>query len=342
MAVMQLPIDSQDVLSLPPCVVLYGPPGAGKTFEMARAFSNTLYIQSSPSILHAYAHYVKVNPDKKLRLPTRVTLDEATVAKHYGGSIEAAIIGVAEQFIAACDRNDCPYEGIVFDEWNTLCERLYAELKEDRWNRYKGRNGKLNIFAVMDGFKAIHRAILSIARRTRRMVGFVSHYQGPKWDEDPESPTRGQLKWPGGPQMPMGLSSQIVELCADADVVLQLVVKDEKTGGLILELPSIPAAPVEAPVAAPMSTAPLSLSMPAAGGLVLPGLTPAAPMAAPLLSMGSPADKSLAGQRVFMTALDNKWFRKVRGFGGIQKEELLDITQGKGLRELLARAGYPV
>ena len=281
-----LPIDNFSVLDLPPSVVLYGPPGAGKSFEMARAFGNALYVQSSPSILHAYAHYVQLSG--KGKVPDRITLDEKTVAQNFGGSTVSAVLTVVEKYIAASDAGKNPYEGIVFDEWNVLCERMYAELKLDPWGKFKGRSGNINIFAVMDGFKTIHRSVLSVARRTRKMVGFVAHHQAPRVDEDDNSPTKGSIKWPGGPKMPLGLSDQVVELCADADVVLQLVVQDAKAGNLL------------------------------EGGTQQQG-----------------------AQRMFLTALDTKWFRKVRGFG-VQAEEPLDVAQGKGLRELLNRAGFPV
>lgn len=282
-----LPVDTFSVLDLPPSVVLYGPPGVGKSFEMARAFSNALYIQSSPSILHAYAHYAQLKGG--LKVPDRVTLDEKTVAQHYGGSTVTAVLTVVEKFIAAADAGTNPYEGVIWDEWNVLCERMYAELKTDPWGKFKGRSGNINIFAVMDAFKTVHRSVLSVSRRTRKVTGFVAHHQAPRIDEDDNSPTKGSIKWQGGPKMPLGLSDQMVELCADADVVLQLVVQDPKMGNLL---------------------------------------------------EGGNAQKQGA-QRTFLTALDTKWFRKVRGFG-VQAEEPLDVAQGKGLRELLHRAGFPV
>lgn len=278
-----IPVDDFDVLSVPPSVVLYGPPGVGKSFEMARAFPRVLYVQSSPSILHALADYVAKT--KKGAIPERVTLDERTVAQHFNNSTITAVVTIVERYIAACDSGKAPWEGIVFDEWNTLCERMFAELKADPWGKFKGRSGAVNIFAVMDAFKGIHRSVISLARRTRKVVGFVSHHQSPKVDEDDNSPTKGLIKWRGGPKMPMGLSDQMVELCADADVVLQLMVEEVK-GDLM------------------------------AGTAVPAGTT----------------------KRSFLTALDEKWFRKVRGF--VDPVEPLDVTNGHGLRELLAKAGY--
>lgn len=279
-----IPLDDSNVLAIPPTVVLYGAPGTGKSTEMARAFNKVLYVQSSPTILHAYADFMQKNPKLGLKMPQRVTFDEKLVALSENSPTKA-LVNIITTYIGSCDSNQCPYEGIVFDEWSTILERVFAELRTDPWGKFKGRNGSFNIFAAIDYFKSIHRAALSIARRTRRMVGFISHYQGPRYDEEEGSPTRGKLKWPGGPKMPQGASDQVVELCAEADVVVQMTVKE------------------------------------------------------PGLSLDGSASK--AGARVFQTQLDNAWFRKVRGFG-IAPEEPLDIETGKGLRELLKLAGYPV
>jgi hypothetical protein len=169
---------------------------------MARAFPKVLYVQSAPGILKAFAHWAELHPEMKLRVPAKITFDEQYVAEHVRlgakgpnptGSWTIALIDIIHKYIASCDSGKCPYEGIVFDEWNTICERIFAELKNDPWGKFKGRNGNLNIFAVFDYFKGIHRAALSLARRTNRMVGFVSHYQLPKVDEEENSPTKGLI-----------------------------------------------------------------------------------------------------------------------------------------------------
>ena len=314
-----LPMDTSDVLGLPPSVVIYGAPGLGKTTAAALTFPGVLYVQSSPSILHAYAHMVSMNPGLP-PVPERVTIDERTVAQHFNGSFVAAISTVVERYVAACDTGRCPYNGIVFDEWNVLCERMFAELKSDPWGKFKGRGGALNIFAVFDAFKMLHRNVLSLARRTRRMVGFIAHYQGPKLDEDEHSPTKGAIKWPGGPKMPMGLSDQVVELCADADVVLQLTMK-EPTANLSLMVP----------MTSDASSAGGNVSGGSGGSSSGTGSGSSAPT--------QHAPPSPHAQRVFLTQPDNKWFRKVRGFC-VEREEILDLNQGKGLRELLLRAGF--
>ena len=225
-----IPLDTSDVSALPPSLVVYGGPGAGKTTEVARTFPKSLYIQSSPTILKAAADLHTRNPKVMPRVPDRVTLDERTVAERFGGSTLGAIAQVVGAYVKACEAGTCEYDGIVFDEWNVFCERVYTELKADPTGRFKGRGGNLNIFAVMDAFKQFHRSILGLTRRTRKATVFVCHFQTPRIDEDEHSPLRGQIKWPGGPKMPMGLSDQIVEICADADAVLQMVVEDVKVG----------------------------------------------------------------------------------------------------------------
>ena len=295
MSIPGITLDTSNVLSTAPSVVLYGAPGGGKSTEMARAFPDVLYVQSSPTILRALAKYAEDHPDKGIKLPTRVTFDEKYAAQH-GGYWSTAFKTLLESYLVADAQGKNPYSGIVFDEWSTLAERIYAELRTDPFGKYRGRNGNINIFAVMDAFKTMHAAVLSIARRTRKIVGFVSHHQPPKWDEDEASMTKGQLKHVGGPRMPLGLGDQVIAICADADVVLQLAVMDPATKQLSL------------------------------------GDGPEAP----------PAEGSHDFRRVLLTQLEQKWFRKVRGGFGLAREELIDIEKGRGLRELLRRAGYPV
>lgn len=340
-----LAIDTSNVLDSAPSVVIFGVAGGGKTFQMASAFQNSLYVQTSPGILRAFADYVAKHPELKWKVPQRITFDESYVMTH-GGSWTMCLLEIIKLYLGACDAGKNPYEGLIFDEWSTICERIFAELKLDPWNIFKGRGGKLNIFAVFDYFKGIHRSALAIGRRSRKMVGFVSHAQMPKLVDDDGiavKGTRGTIKWRGGPKMPMGLSDQSAELCSDADVVLQLEIKEpEKAAlslaGLDLGEPDSPAVPAVLP------------AMPAGGVDLLDmlGKTPqpttvAAPAAAaPALDLGSTAP-TLAGQRVLYTALDDKWFRKIRGgMGLIRDEEPIDIGKGQGLREILTRAGYSI
>lgn len=198
--------------------------------EVARTFPKALYVQTSPTCLKAAADLHSRNPALMPQIPTRVTLDERSIAewKDAEGSTLRALSVIVGRYVRACEAGTCEFEGIVFDEWNVLCERIYAELKADTSGKFKGRNGQLNIFAVMDAFKQFHRMILGLTRRTRKATIFVCHYQTPRIDEDDNSPMKGQIKWPGGPKMPMGLSDQIVEICADADAVLQMVVEEPK------------------------------------------------------------------------------------------------------------------
>lgn len=338
-----LTLDTFDVLSSAPSVVIYGVAGGGKTFQMASAFQNALYIQTSPSILRAFADWVKKHPELKWKVPQHLTFDEGYVMTH-GGSWTMCLIDIMTKYLAACDAGTNPYDGIIFDEWSTICENVFAEAKTDPWGKFKGRNGKLNIFAVFDFFKDVHRNALAIGRRSRKMVGFVSHAQMPKMVDDDGMATKGlngNLKWRGGPKMPMGLSDQSALLCSDADVVLQLEIRETKKPMLDLGLGLTPAA-------APSILEPVGTQAPAV--TMLDMLKPGASIAEAALqatnaAVMTPATKTdsapIEGERFFYTQLDDRWFRKIRGFG-VQAEEPIDIHKGQGLREILRRAGYAV
>ena len=134
--------------------------------------------------------------------------------------------------------------------------------------------------------------------------------------EEPGSPYYGQVKVPGGPKMPMGVGSEIVSLCGDADVVVEFAVE------------------------APQSQLP-PMAPPVPGGAVPPneasGLTSPPPPIPPPMFM--PPSKE--ARRVIRTTLEERWFRKVRGFN-VPLTVTIDIATGEGLFSLLKRTGYPV
>ena len=221
---LQLPIESSNGLDTAPSVVVYGPPGGGKTTEIARAFPDALFVQSAPDVLHARAVQCALSGGKE-RLNDRVTIDESTVSK-LGGLTILAVQTVIQEFVKDSMSAKPTYSGLIFDEWSTLCDRVWEELKKDPWGKFQGKGGKFNVFAAMDFFKQWHREVVAVPRLTRKMIGFVSHHQPPRWDDDENSHTRGQLKTRGGPKMPMGLGDQVAALCADVSIVVELQVID--------------------------------------------------------------------------------------------------------------------
>ena len=77
---MGIPLDDFRPTEVPPAIALYGPPGVGKSAEMARAFPNVLYVQTQADILRYADDFSRKNPKWFPRIPQdRVTLDERTV-----------------------------------------------------------------------------------------------------------------------------------------------------------------------------------------------------------------------------------------------------------------------
>lgn len=322
---MGLPLDVKLPTEESPAFVLYGPPGSGKSLEAARLGARIFYVQTSPDALRMAfdMHRRGLFPLPPIH---RLTFDENFAAHYGGGFFYSGIISIVSKFIAACDAGTCEYDGIIFDEWNTILDRVWMELLADPWGQCRSNKNpaQVNPFAVMDKFRAFHSAMLSVARRTRKLCGYVSHYQLPTYFDD--GPFSGQIKVPGGPRVPASVKDELMKICAEFSAVLEMRVKAKKSA-LTIGGPQ----PVQ-PAPAPTSQGPAlpALAAPAAE-------TPPPPVAAPTLAVEQVDDGS---PRVILTQLEPDWFRKIRGYG-IKAEE--PVTMGKyGLREILERAGFPL
>ena len=342
-----LPLDDFSACDVPPSVVVWGKAGLGKSYEMARAFPSVLYVQTSPDILRAAEDYHRRYPEQFPRVPGcvchndvggRLTLDERTVLQYYGGSYVRAVGTIITNFVNSADRGTLEFTGIVFDEWSTLCERIFAELKLDPWGKYRARKdpSQINIFAVMDAFKEFHRAVLAVPRRTRRMAGFVSHIQEPRYYDDVnDQHNYGKLKTPAGPKMPVGVGDQLMVLCADASMVLEMVAvapkKQEATLNLNFGAQQQPAngAP-KAAAEIPKSTFSLF------GTQESKPTPPPAPEQAPAAAQAQEEVDPTWPRALYTSSQDDR-IRKVRGFG---IPPVYEIKLGqRGLKELLDAAG---
>lgn len=345
-----IPVDAQLPSAMAPVIVLYGPPGVGKTREAADAFPNNLYVQSQSDILRFAEQFSAQYPKLQPYIPQhRATLDERTVQQFYGGSFMNALNVVVAAFVRAAQAGNCPYDGITFDEWNTFCKRVYAEMEYMERVRAAAENRKVNVFNAMRTFTEWHQSMLAIGRLTGLSVCFVSHPQYPRYYDEAGDPRYGKLKTPGGPRMPQGVGAQLNELCQEASAVIEMDVRPAGQKGNIAALASV--IPGLAPPATP--GAPSTTGAPATNPLAgLPGVStgPATTPPAP-----SATDKEEAAQdalaelhrvidqnapRVYRTALTHDWFRKVRGLG-ISAEEEGEVGVF-GLRQLLQRTGYKV
>lgn len=215
-----LKLDTRDVLATPPAIILYGPAGAGKSTAMARAFPNCLYVQTAPTVLRPYAHWLETHKsDPKigaLKVPDRITLPK--YAPGEPGKIldpRPSLKKIVSQYMDACAKGTCPYEGIVFDEWTEMAWRIYESIKADPTY---GRNN----FKRSDAIKEIHYEMAELARATNRVVGLVCHEMEPLFDLEEGSPTYGSLKYRGGPKMPVKALSH--EVSAAVDIVLRIEV----------------------------------------------------------------------------------------------------------------------
>lgn len=314
-----LPFNLRKIEEEPTSVVAYGPPGSGKTTELFLTLSRMIcggqhgvvVVERGPSAMRAYNDLRLKHPEWKLPEPVaRLSLDAATIAEKYGGSMYTALMHFYQIMLASAAQGPLPFGAIMFDDWNEMMEEVYNELKAmpaSAAPQFYGKGGGQNIFAIMDAFKVFHRQFISLGKRVRRAVGFTAHIQPPKIFEESGSPYFGQVKNPGGPKMPMGLGDQIVTLCGDADVVVEFAVEPPPPPAM----PAPPPPPV--PGAPPVALAPLP-------PLVLP---------------------SKAALRQIKTTLEERWFRKVRGFD-IPPFVTVDIATGQGLYALLKKAGYPV
>lgn len=328
---MGIPLDDLDPTAGPGTHSLFGAPGAGKSSQVALAFPNSFYVQSQPDLLH-YAYVLhKASPNIMPKVPRPATLDESTVRGYCTPGVNdlmpftTAITEVLNRFITACDRGVFEFDAIVFDEWSTFFERVFQEIKLDPYQRLRGKNGKVDDFAVMREAKKFHSAVLAAGRRTRKSMVLVSHYQDTRWFDDPNHHFFGNVKTLRGPKVPQGLGDALVQISAESSSCVELTAKASKPASMMSML-----------------------------GLPPPALTPAAPNAMSLLlgTTGAPATAAPATStapedvrldpgtpRVFLTQLTDKAFRKLRG----QPRDEVDCVIGKySYRDLLLDAGHKI
>ncbi len=226
-------LDQTPPLDYPPAICLFGPPGAGKTIEMASAFPNLLYVQTSKTVLQpvaSFMHWVQqpgvtdqkiadagYRPELRhtLKLPNRLV-----IPKYRPGTSEAQdprelLKIVTDRFITASIKGENPYDGIVFDEWSEMGHRIQQAIDTD------SDFGRDN-FKRIKALKELHYQLAWLPRETNKMLGIVCHEMEPVYELDDESPTRGELKHRGGPKMP--IKTLVHDVSAAFDVCLRIMV----------------------------------------------------------------------------------------------------------------------
>ena len=187
-------------MEIKPSILIYGPPGSGKTTSVAQAFQDLLWVVSEPDALRYYQTWAASLPDeerKNYRMPKFKYIPEYQADGKTRFSNKDAIQAIVDRYYEAVRVGNCPYKGIVFDQHNTFAQRVYAELAGDV--QY-GRNK----FARIDAIKNWNNWICSIPRVTNTICVLLCHEAHPKFDEEEGSPTQGKLLYKGGPAFPIG------------------------------------------------------------------------------------------------------------------------------------------
>lgn len=217
-----LTLDSVDVLTHPPAIIVFGGPGVGKSTAVAGACQDALYLQAAPDVLRPYETWrLTLKPEEQARYKPLATLAKKTIEpsdviaenkKQLGGrgpgSCWEKVESILEVFESAARANKNPYAGIVFDEWSVIAARVAEDMRTSGLAQFKAQNGRVDHFKVIDGLKAFHRRVLELPMRCGKYVVLVCHAQDPKYydqnDDKKAAELRGSLKYRGGPMLPIG------------------------------------------------------------------------------------------------------------------------------------------
>ena len=242
-------LDTEELLEVAPLVMLYGPPKVGKTTSAMQAFNDALYIGSSPTGLRGYASWY----DYKLATegPDAVAYYRAPRgAWHEGGIARRTLTEYLDDGVTLSDNwtwfrlffetkyipnvtlspdhpDHWPFRGVIIDEFSTFLRRILVNMQDsDDFKVDKGGRKIINNFAIYPALKKFVAWLAQVVRVTKLPVVLICHEQPPKYDEEKGSRTFGQLKYKGGPNMPIG--ALIEQVCAECDVILRAMLEEPK------------------------------------------------------------------------------------------------------------------
>ncbi len=221
-----------------PLLVVYGNPKLGKSTEVAKAFSRALWITSEESVLRAYASWYRLYSAEARSLNMadpnlayeQGGMARKTIPEHRADGITpfdtwGTINIVINRYLASVATGNCPFGGLVLDEFTALSQRVYGDMMRaclDRQNPlFKTKTGSPDRFGPPRAIIEWCGWICSIPRKkpgvdATKPCTLVCHPEDPVPDDD--------LK--GGPKLPTKKSRRLV--CAKADAILR--VYSEKIG----------------------------------------------------------------------------------------------------------------
>lgn len=227
-------LDESPAFSTPPSVIIFGPPGIGKTTSIAQAFQNALFLTSKPNILAPYGSWWETLPaDRKAKYRpyapvagaqppiARYSITREDCAKR-NLSTQSFLGAILQRVTESAQKGQKPYSTVVIDEMTDISNRVLNEMENDP--KFLNRGGKRDGFAVADALKTWHRTLMRFPAQSGIALVTVCHSREPSFfapnNDKVASEKRGELQYKGGPAFAWG--SLVEPMCADADFVIQL------------------------------------------------------------------------------------------------------------------------
>ena len=224
-------LDERDPLSYPPSAIIAGNLGLGKSGAVGSAFPDYLALQTNPVAFAGLADLIRIQRAKAgsekaaeiYKLPDRKTVP---IEFNPDGEQKAGVWKWTKQMLwlwceeSRAGRN--PYAGLIIDEFSTLLDWMFREIKA----KYgKGDPDRMS-FAAIGEVKEFCLWLTKIPQATGKGLICVSHWAEKQVHEigalgpGQRSPKFGMLKYPAGPAFPIG--TMIREVCKEFDLVWKL------------------------------------------------------------------------------------------------------------------------
>ena len=216
--------DEDDPMLAPVVAAVYAEPKYGKTSAVAHACPNHYWITTNPGALRPVAAKAK-----STKLPTHKTILEFDSSGELFDTL-GWLKAFCATWIAGCKAGTTKSAGVVIDEYSTVLARIFAQLQT--MNGTSGRGP----FKTIDDLKNFNRFVCALPRVTGKGLVLISHSQDPKFDDEEASPTRGKLRTPGGPKVPV--QTMVREILQEMDAVVQISIVGGKRCLLVDPEPS--------------------------------------------------------------------------------------------------------